>query len=32
MLPVKSDIQKAIGKKVGESVTVVLEKRIERET
>jgi hypothetical protein len=31
MLPVKADIQKAIGKKAGESVTVLLEKRIERE-
>jgi hypothetical protein len=31
MLPVKADIQKAIGKKAGESVTVVLERRIEPE-
>ena len=29
-LPVKADIQKAIGKKVGDTVTVVLEKRIDR--
>ncbi|HTY85632.1 MAG TPA: DUF1905 domain-containing protein [Silvibacterium sp.] len=29
-LPVKADIQQAIGKKVGDSVTVVLEKRIDR--
>lgn len=28
-LPVKADIQKAIGKKVGETVAVVLEKRID---
>ena len=31
MLPVKADTQKAIGKKVGDNVSVVLEKRIERE-
>ena len=29
-LPVKSDIQKAIGKKVGQTVRVVLQQRIER--
>ena len=29
-LPVKADIQRAIGKNVGDTVMVVLEKRIER--
>jgi hypothetical protein len=29
-LPVKGDIQKAIGKKVGQTVRVVLQERIER--
>ena len=29
MLPVKADIQKAIGKEAGDMVTVVLEKRID---
>ena len=29
-LPVKADIRKAIGKKMGESVRVLLEERIER--
>lgn len=30
MLPVKADIQNAIGKKMGDTVTVVLEERIDR--
>jgi len=30
MLPVKADIRQAIGKEVGETVTVVLEERISK--
>ena len=32
MLPVKADVRKAIGKDVGDTVTVLLEERVEKKT